>query len=110
MNPNPALEVYDPPMCCSSGVCGPDVDPTLAAFSGFLAQMQSHGISVKRFNLAQEPLAFVRNAEVKTFLDTDGADGLPLIFLFGKKALSGRYPTSEERVAWANELLQGVNS
>jgi hypothetical protein len=39
------VEVFDPPMCCSSGVCGPNVDPTLARLAADL-----HWLS--------EPLAF----------------------------------------------------
>jgi hypothetical protein len=23
----PKVQVFDPPMCCSTGVCGPEVDP-----------------------------------------------------------------------------------
>jgi hypothetical protein len=26
------MQVFDPAMCCSTGVCGPSVDPTLRAF------------------------------------------------------------------------------
>lgn len=28
------IEVFDPPMCCSSGVCGPAVDPVFPRFDG----------------------------------------------------------------------------
>jgi len=105
MNSTPDLQIYDPPMCCSTGVCGPAVDPALAAFSAFLGQMQERGTSVARHNLAQEPLAFVQNSEVKVFLDLEGAEGLPLIFLRERRVLAGRYPDAEERLAWARELL-----
>ena len=27
------LQVFDPPMCCSTGVCGPQVDPELPRFA-----------------------------------------------------------------------------
>jgi hypothetical protein len=30
------LEVYDPAMCCSTGVCGPEVDPALVTFAADL--------------------------------------------------------------------------
>ena len=31
------IEVYDPAMCCSTGVCGPEPDEQLARFSADLA-------------------------------------------------------------------------
>jgi hypothetical protein len=27
------LDVFDPAMCCSTGVCGPEVDPQLVQFA-----------------------------------------------------------------------------
>ncbi|MDH3390414.1 MAG: arsenic metallochaperone ArsD family protein, partial [Desulfobulbaceae bacterium] len=30
------IEIYDPPMCCPTGVCGPNVDPELVQFAADL--------------------------------------------------------------------------
>lgn len=60
----PVLRVFDPPMCCSAGVCGPSVDPELARFSGDLEWLKTQGVSVQHFNLAQNPGAFVEHASV----------------------------------------------
>jgi hypothetical protein len=30
---NITIDVYDPAMCCNTGVCGPDVDDFLADFA-----------------------------------------------------------------------------
>jgi hypothetical protein len=49
------LTVFDPPTCCSSGLCGPDVDPTLVRFSDALFWLARHGVGVTRHNLPQEP-------------------------------------------------------
>jgi hypothetical protein len=59
------LQVYDPPMCCSTGVCGPDVDPALPVFAGMLQQFKNKGVVIERYNLAQQPLAFVQGASAK---------------------------------------------
>jgi hypothetical protein len=37
------LEIFDPPMCCSTGVCGPDPDPRLPQFAADLAWLASRG-------------------------------------------------------------------
>lgn len=90
------LTVYDPPMCCSTGVCGPEVDPKLAQFAGDLDWLKSQGIQVRRFNLAQEPARFVENEAVKTILDRSGDDELPAILVGDSLVASGRYPGRDE--------------
>ena len=52
------LQVFDPPMCCSTGVCGPKVNPALPRFAADLNWLKSQGVHVERFNLAQNPDAF----------------------------------------------------
>ena len=94
------IQVYDPAMCCSSGVCGPDVDPVLPRFAGLLLQLGNAGVKVERYNLAQQPLAFVRNPAVKALLDQEGTDALPAIFIDGEVVLKGAYPDTEQRAAW----------
>jgi hypothetical protein len=94
------IQVYDPPLCCSTGVCGPDVDPVLPRFAGLLAQLGAAGVIVERYNLAQQPLPFVQNPAVKALLDTEGTAALPAIFIDGALALKGAYPDSDQRAAW----------
>lgn len=99
------IQVYDPPMCCSTGVCGPDFDPVLPVFAGMLQQLKNKGVAVERYNLAQQPLAFVQNAAVKGLLDKDGVEALPLIFWDGKLALKGAYPDREQRAEWMRAVI-----
>lgn len=98
------IQVYDPPMCCSTGICGTDIDPDLVNFAAMLAQLGTH-IKVERFNLGQQPLAFVQNPAVKALLDKEGAGVLPVIFWDGEVHLKGRYPTRDERPAWFRAAL-----
>ncbi len=94
------IQVFDPPMCCSTGVCGPEVDSTLAAVSGFLHHAKEQGCSVDRFNLAQQPIAFVENETVRGIIEREGVDALPLVFVDGELKVKGRYPDEAERSAW----------
>lgn len=95
------ITVYDPAMCCSTGVCGPEVDPKLAQFTGDLDWLKSQGIEVRRFNLAQEPASFVENPAVKELLERSGGDELPAIVVNDKVVSSGRYPSRDELAALA---------
>ena len=95
------ITVYDPPMCCSTGVCGPEVDPKLAQFAGDLDWLKTQGVEVQRINLAQEPGRFVENAAVKAVLDRSGGDELPAILVGDKLLASGRYPSRDELATMA---------
>jgi hypothetical protein len=90
------IDVFDPPMCCSSGVCGPEVDPLLAAFAADVDWLTSQGVSVTRHNLAQEPQAFVSNPLVQETLQREGDACLPLVLVNGELAGRGAYPRREE--------------
>lgn len=101
------IEIYDPPMCCSTGVCGPNPDPKLVRFAADLDWLRGQGIEVRRFNLAQEPTAFTQNAEVKRLLaETDG-DGLPLIMVNGRVVVHGEYPGREQLGQWVGVAGNG---
>ena len=104
------IQVYDPPMCCSTGVCGPNIDPILPRFAGFLSQLGSTGVKVERYNLAQQPLAFVQNSSVKALLDQHGTDALPAIFIDGELALKGGYPDADQRTAWMRHAQAATTS
>lgn len=92
----PKLEVFDPPMCCSTGVCGPSVDPKLVRFAADLEWLKSKGVQVERCNLAQDPGAFVHNPILKKTLNSHGMKCLPLLVLDGRIIASGGYPTRKE--------------
>ena len=62
------LQVFDPAMCCSTGVCGPDVDPKLVQFAADLDWLKTQAVIVQRYNLSQDPGAFVQNPIVKSAL------------------------------------------
>lgn len=98
-----SIQVYDPPMCCSTGICGPDIDPELVEFASVLSQLAAQGVEVTRFNLGQQPMAFVENAVVKGLLDTDGVEVLPVIFWDGEVKRKGSYPNASERASWLHE-------
>jgi arsenite methyltransferase len=100
--PASQLEVFDPAMCCSTGVCGPSVDPKLVQFSADFDWLKSQGVAVERYNLAQNPAAFAANATVKSTLDKHGTDCLPLLLVDGSIASVGSYPTRMELARWAS--------
>ncbi len=94
------IQVYDKPMCCSTGVCGPQVDPVLPRFAADLEWLKTQGHAVERFNLAQQPQAFIQNAEVHQLLGSQGTDCLPLILVDGRIVSRRGYPSREMLTLW----------
>jgi len=98
------IQVFDPALCCSTGVCGVDVDQALVSFSADVEWAKQNGARIERYNLAQEPLAFAENVAVRGFLERSGQEALPLILVDSEVALAGRYPTRAELARWAGIL------
>jgi len=96
------VKIFDPAMCCSTGACGPNVDPKLVQFAADLDWLKSQGVIVQRHNLSQNPAAFVENELVKTILGEKGETALPLVLLNGRIVETGSYPTRDKLA----ELLQ----
>ena len=94
------IQIFDPALCCSSGVCGVEVDQVLVSFSADVDWAMKNGAQIERFNLAQQPMAFAQNAAVKEMLQKEGVEVLPLMFLDGEVCMKGRYPTHDERPAF----------
>ena len=86
------LEVFDPAMCCATGVCGVDVDPVLVQFAADLKWLEAQGVAVQRHNLGQEPQAFAANADVVQEMQA-GMDRLPIILIDGRIVATGMYPS-----------------
>jgi AhpD family alkylhydroperoxidase len=90
------VQIYDPAMCCSTGVCGPEVDPALVNFASDLKWLEDQGVEVRRFGLANNPAAFVENEKVREALTKNGETALPLVLVDGTIVMSGRYPNRDE--------------
>ncbi|MEX0769102.1 MAG: arsenite efflux transporter metallochaperone ArsD [Balneolaceae bacterium] len=95
------IEVFDPAMCCSTGVCGPDVDDSLTDFANDVKWLKSRGVDVRRYNLGQEPEAFKINPNVLARLKQAGTDVLPLIIVNGEIASESVYPDRKQLTIWA---------
>lgn len=103
------IQVFDPALCCNTGVCGVEVNQALVTFAADVEWAKQQGAHIERFNLAQQPMAFADNALVKGFLERAGQEALPLTLVEGELALAGRYPTRADLTRWAG-LTQFSNT
>jgi arsenite methyltransferase len=94
------VQVYDKPMCCSTGVCGPEVDPVLPQFAADLDWLKNQGHNVQRYNLAQQPQAFIESKTIHHLLSTAGTDCLPVVVIDGEIVSQTIYPSREDLAGW----------
>lgn len=92
----PTVKVFDPPMCCSTGLCGPEPDPALARFAADLQWLQSQGVVVERFSLSQQPDKFAKDATVMQAMSSRGADVLPIVMVNDQIVAERQYPSREQ--------------
>lgn len=90
------MQIFEPAMCCSTGICGVGVDPELIRISTVINTLKNKGIEVERFNLSNAPQEFIKNNEIKKLINEKGVDVLPATILDGELVVTGRYPTNEE--------------
>jgi len=94
-----SLHVYDPALCCPSGVCGPSVDKELVRMQSDLEWLKSKGVEVVRHNLAQQPMDFATETTVRDRLQRQGQEILPLVLMDGEVMSAGFYPTRSQLAA-----------
>lgn len=90
------MMIFDPAMCCSTGVCGPGIDPELLRVSTVISNLEKNGIKVERNNLTNNPQAFVDNPTISEILNQEGVDVLPVTMVDGKVVKKKSYPTNDE--------------
>ncbi|BCN31025.1 arsenite efflux transporter metallochaperone ArsD [Anaeromicropila herbilytica] len=96
------MQIFEPAMCCSTGLCGVGVDPELLRISTVLNTLEKNGMHVDRFNLTNAPQEFVTNKTVNTYINESGVEGLPVIVVDDEIVITGRYPSNDEFVKLLN--------
>lgn len=94
-----SVSVFDPALCCPTGVCGPGVDPALLQIARDLRWLEAQGATIARAGLSQEPQAFVANAKVSGLMQAFGDAALPAVLVNDTVLAYGRYPTRDELIA-----------
>ena len=94
------MKIYEPAMCCPTGLCGVGVDPELLRISTVLNTLKQNGIEVQRFNLTSAPAEFVKSKAVTEYLQKFGPEKLPVVTVEDIIVITGRYPTNAEFTSW----------
>jgi arsenite-transporting ATPase len=95
------IRIYEPALCCDTGVCGVDVDQSLVEVTATVRSLQEQGADIQRHNLASDPLAFTTDETVRAFMHLVGSTGLPLTVVDGVTVATGVYPAKAQLLAFA---------
>lgn len=88
--------IFEPAMCCSTGVCGPGVDPELLRISTVINTLKSKGIEVERHNLSNNPQIFIENKTINELVNSEGVEALPAVMINNEIVKTKTYPSNEE--------------
>ena len=103
------VEIFDPAMCCSTGVCGPSVEPELTRVASAVYSLETKGFNIKRYQLTGDPDKFAQNDEITRVFKEKGPDALPVVLVDDKLVKVGSYPTNEEFAEWFGVEQEQLN-
>ncbi|MFN3983030.1 MAG: arsenite efflux transporter metallochaperone ArsD [Caldilinea sp.] len=92
----PLVEMFDPPMCCPTGLCGPTLDETLLTVNEMVLRLQEEGVPVARYQMTSHPQKFLSQPAVMQLVQTQQMAALPIVVVGGRIVKSGAYPTEAE--------------
>jgi hypothetical protein len=99
INTDVDIEIFDPPMCCPTGLCGPSIDQELLDVTEMIQNLRDEGYHVVRYQMTTHPGKFTGNPEVMQLIREKQMAALPITILHGKVIAEGYYPKFNE--IWA---------
>jgi len=102
------ITVYDPAMCCSTGICGTDVDQKLVDLAADLDWLKAKGVTVRRFGLSREPTEFAANDTIRKLMEDSDGDDLPAFLVDGRLFAKAHYPSRAELAGWTGIALEAA--
>src|SRR5512139_1661164 len=99
------VEIFDPPMCCPTGLCGPTLDQTLLDLNEMILSLQAEGVQVARYQMTNHPQAFLNNEDIMRLVREQQMAALPITLVRGKVVKVGEYPTLTEIKTNLNGVL-----
>lgn len=102
------IEIFDPAMCCPTGLCGTNISTELMRIAVVIETLKKQGITITRHNLRDEPQVYVTNQVVNDYLQKYGAEALPITLVDGEVAVSKAYPTTRQMSEWSGVNLEFI--
>lgn len=97
---NKKIEIFEPGMCCPSGLCGPSVDLEILRISTVVKMLEKNNVDIKRYNLISNTSEFISNKVINDMIKEKGEQVLPVTIVDGKVEKQGVYPTNDDFTKW----------
>jgi len=97
------IEIFDPPMCCPTGLCGPSVDAALLHISEAILKVKAEfdgRANVERYVLSQQPAKYTGQPELLERLRAYGVSVLPITMVNGAVLKERHYPSYADMRKW----------
>lgn len=94
------MKIYDPALCCPTGLCGVNIDPELMRIAVVLETLKKKGIAVERFNLRDNPQVYVEHKVINDCLMNESVEVFPITTLDGEIVLKKSYPSNDQIAEW----------
>jgi hypothetical protein len=90
------VALFDPPMCCPTGLCGPALDQTLLDVNEMILTLQAAGVRIERYQMTSHPQIFINNSDVMRLVREKQLTALPITLVRERVVKVGSYPTLDE--------------
>jgi len=104
--PQMIVEIFEPSMCCASGMCGPEPDADVLAINQVALEIETNHSGkarMQRYLLNQAPQEFAKRAAIMKLLQDNGVAVLPITCINGEVVKKGKYPALAEILAYLPE-------
>ena len=92
------IAIFEGPMCCPGGLCGPAPDPTLIEAQNAMREIQKEfkdSVEVARVNIVTDFKGFLDNWDVSQKITKEGLSVLPITKINDRVIAERGYPTLE---------------
>lgn len=103
------ITILDPPMCCSTGLCGEDVNDTLVQTAAHVKWLKELGHEVNRHSISHDAAAFLQYPAAMEKLQKEGLDSLPYILINDQIVMSRAYPEKSQWEKWIGQSVKEIN-
>ena len=92
------LIIFEGPMCCSTGICGPEPDRELIDINEALKKLgeEYKDLKITRASMSFNAQLFLQTPVVRDMVKANGTKILPIIMIDGKIVKNQQYPNYAE--------------
>ncbi len=99
------LTIFEGPICCPTGVCGPTTDKEMIELNETLKKLgkEYKGLKITRASMSFNVTLFMQTPLIRDLVKAKGVDILPVTVIDGKIVKKQGYPKYAELAQWLNE-------